>query len=273
MRARAVEQTVGVGRAGSGPWCWLAAGEADVPATGRWLHDTERVALDGMRFTKRHGEWRLARWTAKRALAEVLELSDDHETLATLWLRRTPEGAPEPFVGCTPAPCSVSSTDRAGWAVCLVGPAGRRVGVDLEVVEARSERFVRDWFTPAEQARVDAAVDDDGWRCVANLIWSAKESALKVLGTGLRRSTHSVEVDLGADAGPGHDGEGWRALRVHTDEGLVLPGWWRRFGAFVLTVAADGPVGGGPPRCLVDPPPLAAAVPTHSWLDAPVRDR
>ena len=31
---------------------------------------------------------------------------------------------------------------------------------------------------------------------VANLIWSAKESALKVLRTGLRRDTRSVDVSL-----------------------------------------------------------------------------
>jgi hypothetical protein len=51
---------------------------------------------------------------------------------------------------------------------------------------------------------------------------------------------------------------------VRAVEGTVFPGWWQRFGAFVLTVAATEPF--APPRPLVDPPGLATAVPAHSWL-------
>jgi 4'-phosphopantetheinyl transferase len=259
-----------VERPGPGGWCWLAAGERDVPATALWLHDEERRALEAMRFTKRHDEWRIARWTAKRALAAALGLPDDLPSLAGVRLRRDPDGAPEPYLDDRPAPCSVSSTDRAGWAVCLVGPPGRRIGVDLELVEARSAAFVGDWFTPVERDRVEAATGDDERHCLANLVWSAKESALKVLRTGLRRSTHSVEVDLGP-VSPAEAERAWQPLVVRTAGGRELPGWWRRFGAFVLTAAADGPVGDGPPRSLVEPPPLASAEPSHSWLVAPRR--
>ena len=95
---------------------------------------------------------------------------------------------------------------------------------------------MRDWFTPAER---DLVGSDAGGRTVgllANLVWSAKESALKVLQTGLRRDTRSVEVDVVE-----HDGA--RALgparRAVAEEGSAFPGWWRRYGDFVLTVAAD----------------------------------
>ena len=70
------------------------------------------------------------------------------------------------------------------------------VGCDLELVEPRSALFVRDYFTAAERERVAAAPAREHDE-LANLIWCAKESALKVLRTGLRRDTRSVEVELG----------------------------------------------------------------------------
>lgn len=51
-------------------------------------------------------------------------------------------------------------------------------------------------LTPAEQRRVTESQDAD---LTANLFWSAEESARKVLETGLRRDTRSVEVRLGTE--------------------------------------------------------------------------
>jgi 4'-phosphopantetheinyl transferase len=141
-----------------------------------------------------------------------------------------------------------------------VGPPGPSLGCDLELVEPRSGAFVADFLSPSEQGLVAAAEAGEARDLVANLVWCGKESALKVLRTGLRRDTRSVEVSL--PGGPKEDG--WTPLRVRAAEGRVFPGWWQRFGAFVLTVAAAEPV--PPPRAFVDPPSLATAVPAHSWL-------
>ncbi|MCU0267963.1 MAG: 4'-phosphopantetheinyl transferase superfamily protein [Acidimicrobiales bacterium] len=247
---------------------WLAAGEHEMPAASTWLAAPEQAILAGMPYTKRRSEWRLARWTAKQALARALELSPGHEVLASVEVRRNEHNAPVAYVADEPAAVSVSMTDRAGWAVCLVGPAEARLGVDLEVVEPRSELFVADWFTAAEREVVAAAEPGTPRHELANLIWSAKESALKVLQTGLRRSTHSVEVTL-------IDGPcaGWRPLRVRdVEDGTVFAGWWARFGTFVLTAAADrelappGPLDAGVPEA------LSVAVPVHSWMAAPRHD-
>ena len=115
-----------------------------------------------------------------------------------------------------------------------------------------------DWFTESERAAV--AVPGTDPDVLVNLIWSAKESALKVLQTGLRRDTRSVEVTLHDEA----VGE-WRALTVRAVEGPEFPGWWCRHGDFLLTVAADAPL--PPPATLRSPTPLATALPTDSWLD------
>ena len=113
---------------------------------------------------------------------------------------RAPDGAPAPFVDGRPAEAYLTMTDRADQAVCVVGPPGTRLGCDLELVEPRSDAFVSDYLTPAEQALVRSAATDDGRALLANLVWCGKESALKVLRTGLRRDTRSVEVSLPAGA-------------------------------------------------------------------------
>jgi len=85
----------------------------------------------------------------------------------------------------------------------LVGPPGRAIGCDLEIVEPRSDAFVEDFLTAAERSLVAGAPDEDARHLLANLVWCGKESALKVLRTGLRRDTRSVEVSL--PGGPGQD--------------------------------------------------------------------
>ena len=119
---------------------------------------------------------------------------------------------------------------------------------------------MRDWFTPVEQDLVRCAASGDERQLVANLVWSAKESALKVLETGLRRATRSVEVDVVESVGD----KRWARLVVRAEDGAVFTGWWRRYGAFVLTFAADADC--DPPRSLEAPPGLAGAIPSHTWL-------
>lgn len=187
-----------------------------------------------------------------------MALEPDSPAPQEIEVRPAVTGAPVAFVRGMPAPCSVSLTDRSGWAVCLVGPRDRQVGCDLEIVEERSAEFVADWFTPHERRLVHRAGEHRN--VVANLVWSAKESALKVLQTGLRRDTRTVEVRLDGDLVAG-----WRALTVRSTEGGEFPGWWCRHGEFLLTVAADAEL--PPPAALREPTPLAEAVPTDRWLD------
>jgi 4'-phosphopantetheinyl transferase len=215
-----------------------------------------------MIFTKRRVEFLVGRWTAKRAIALSHGLADDEAALSSIEVLHASDGAPVPHVDGEPLARRVSLTDRAGWAVCVVSPGVFEVGCDLELVEPRSPAFVSDYLTPAEQRLVTAAADAE-WDRLANLIWSAKESALKVLRTGLRRDTRSVEVDLEDPWA----GDGWSPLQVRTDEGDIFPGWWARFGPFLLTIAAA--TGIPPPDPIELPPALAGADPIHSWLAAP----
>jgi 4'-phosphopantetheinyl transferase len=245
---------------------WHSLGESDLPVGCRWLSPLETDRLRMMRFTKRRNEWLLSRWTGKQAIARTLGLPSDEASLARVEIRTIiggpAQGAPEVYIDGDRAPVGVSLTDRAGWAVCTVGDL-QSFGCDLELVEPRSDAFVNDFFTAGERSAVLQPVLAASPDLMANLIWSAKESALKVLRTGLRRDTRSVEVAVSSAAA-----DGWGPLAVRAEEGLSFRGWWRRFDQFVLTVVAaiDLP----PPRSLLEPPGLAEAVPSHSWMAAPI---
>src|SRR5581483_12248525 len=136
------------------------------------------------------------------------------------------------------------------------------VGCDLEVVEPRSAGFVHDFLTRGERDWVARHTDPDR---AANLVWSAKESALKVLETGLRRDTRSVEVAVTELSPPERS---WSPLRVGTAADETFPGWWRRSGAFLLTVCL--PDGGPPPAALEARSPIDTMLPSHRWMDRPL---
>jgi len=248
-----------------GGYRWLAMGEDALPAAQHWLTPGEATRLAGLRFTKRRNEYLLRRLVAKHAVAAVTGRPTDPAALAGIEVRNAASGAPYVCVNGAPLAVEVSITDRGGWAVCVTHPAsGHPVGCDLELVEPRRPGFVGDFFTAAEQRLVASRPAGDERDAAANLIWSAKESALKVLRTGLRRDTRTLEVTLAASRA-----DGWGPLTVRAVEGPTFAGWWRRDGRFLLTVASE--MAAPPPVALGDPAVLAAAEPRHSWLDRPLQ--
>jgi len=244
---------------------WLARTEQQLPPMppeGGWLTDAERSRAGQLSYTKRRMDFLLSRWTLKLAVAGVLGWPDEPPVLARIEGRAAPDGAPELHVDGQRAARGISLSDRAGCAVCLVTAEPADVGCDIEIVEPRSAAFVEDYLTEPEARFVIAA--GEARDMAANLFWSAKESALKVLRTGLRRDTRSVEVTV-ADLQPPEFT--WSPLEVHPVEGPIFPGWWRRSGPFIFTACArrHGP----PPAPLEPASPLDEAVPSHGWMDRP----
>lgn len=216
---------------------WLEQAAADVPATDDWLAPAERARQAELRAPGRRADWRLGRWTAKRAVAARLAVAGSTPAPAAVEVRAAADGAPEVLVGGRPAPLAISLSHRAGLAVCMAAPAGAALGCDLELVEPRSDAFVADYLTAPERAAVQAATATDR-PLLVTLLWSAKESALKALRAGLRLDTRWVAVEPPAPAGPGR----WRPLTVrHPATGRVFPGWWRHDAGRVLTMVATPP--------------------------------
>jgi 4'-phosphopantetheinyl transferase len=252
---------------------WLVRGEEQVPPGQQWLTGAEAARSGGMRFTKRRNEYLVRRYAGKCAVAAAVGLSEDPPDLGRIGVLNRRTGAPYVEVDGRTLGLDISLTDRAGWAVCLVGPDLGAVGVDLEIVEPRSDGFVSDFLTPAEQAVVAADPSRDWHDAAANLIWSAKESALKVLRTGLRADTRSVEVLLEEPAGISTGGgraDGWQRLSVSSGDSR-FPGWWRRDGVFLLTMVAARGLD-EPPKELPGSADLTRAEPIHSWVTHPLVD-
>jgi 4'-phosphopantetheinyl transferase len=244
---------------------WLAHGQSDTPTTYERLSAHERSHLDSVRYTKRRDEYITRRWTAKQAIATVLDIGRTPDELTRIEIRHRESGAPCVQLDGTMLDVDVSMTGRSGWAVGVVGPLGvttpGTVGIDLEVVEPRSALFVADYFTAAERAFV-ARLPAERFDETANLIWSAKEAAVKVQQVGLRVDTRTVDVDLHGDT----EVDGWVAMTVSGVDG-PMPGWWRRSGVFVLTIAYSEPT--APPQLIPTGSSLDTAQPQHSWVRSP----
>jgi 4'-phosphopantetheinyl transferase len=227
---------------------WLEQREIDVPLSDDWLSDNERVRLGALRFAKRRADWRLGRWTAKRAVAAYLNLPPSF-ALTEIEIRTAPSGAPQVFVAQRPAELSISLTHSSGTAACAVSASDSVLGCDLETIAPRSNAFINDYFTEQEQTFVaNAPVIDRP--CLVNLIWSAKESALKALQEGLRLDTRSVIVTL--LNWNSRLGNGWYPLRVRAGGGQPFHGWYQCASHDLVRtlVAVPQPVASAPPILL-----------------------
>jgi 4'-phosphopantetheinyl transferase len=240
---------------------WLEQSEADVSPDNDWLSASEVAYLNAMRIPKRRADWRLGRWTAKRAVSLHLNAPGDPQALASIEIRPAATGAPEVFIAGRPATAGISISHCNGNALCAIAPFGTSLGCDLELVEPRSDAFVADYFTSAEQTLIaQAQAANRPW--LVTLLWSAKESALKALHEGLRLDTRSVIVSMAEGIAPPDHGEEtcaanldsalrqnsliWQPLEVHCTGGKALHGWWRLAGnllrALVAAPAPNSPI-------------------------------
>jgi 4'-phosphopantetheinyl transferase len=223
------------------PVSWLLQHLSDVPDADQWLSPSEREVLARFWAPKRRRDWRLGRWTAKRALARM-GVANVVEADPTSWtrmsVRATQAGGPCALLDETGLDWFVSLSHSGEYGFCAVARRPAVVGCDIETVGRRGEEFVVDWFTEAERGMVRAAATDDERSRAITLVWSAKESALKALGVGLRLDTRQVEVEL-TDAGhrPAMEAA-WSPMLVHAPDRL-LHGWWQAGDDRVMTIVAD----------------------------------
>lgn len=214
---------------------WLEQDEADAPLENDWLNSSEQLCLNGFRVRKRRVDWRLGRWTGKRALTAYFNAPSFPDALAQIEIRPSASGAPEVFLADAPGAVTISISHRLGRALCAVSQLGVNLGCDLEIVEPRSDAFIGDYFAAEEERVIREAPDTDRAR-LAMLIWSGKESALKALHMGLRLNTRSVTVSF--ENAP-VDSKGWAALEARCSDNKVFHGWWQHAGNMIRTIVAD----------------------------------
>ncbi len=237
---------------------WLEQSEGDIPASNDWLTGNENVFLSLLRFAKRRAEWRLGRWTAKRAVAALLGVPQTAAALAEIEIRPALSGAPEVFLANESAGLSISLSHCCGTALCAVAAPMVTLGCDLEVIEPRGGAFFGDYFTAEERTQVTQAPVADRWT-ILTLLWSGKESTLKALRTGLRLDTRSVIVSpadqssrQGRDENEcpermalayedAYGPDCWHPMQARRVNGPLFCGWWRYTGNLLRTMVALPP--------------------------------
>jgi len=213
---------------------WLTQSAHEVPDSDEWLSEEERSVLARMRFPKRRHDWRLGRWTAKLAICAYR--SGKTTPLATFEIRAAADGAPEVFLqGGAAGDVSISISHSNDRSLCAVGPWNLAVGCDLERIEPRDDTLARDYFTP-EEISFSREAPYAQRALIVNLIWSAKETALKILREGLRRDTRSIQIH--PDFGGREDAwNAWTGLCLVTSRPFY--GWWRTWEGYIYTLASD----------------------------------
>jgi 4'-phosphopantetheinyl transferase len=227
---------------------WLEQNAADVPGGDDWLADSERLCLGRLRIPKRRSDWRLGRWTAKLAVAAHLELLPDKDALREIEIIPDSSGAPSAFPRNRTDRVGISLSHRSGVAVCAVSTGAVAFGCDLELIEPHGEAFIADYFTTVEQRTIAEAGETDRETLVAAL-WSAKESALKALRTGLRDDTLDIDIRLmtglysqAGDIGLGRSCK-WYSVQGKYKNDQQLSGWWQFSDRFVRTFVSVVPTG------------------------------
>jgi len=224
----------------SNPIYWMLVDtDQTVPEAQGALSGSELGKYSAFRFSKRRDEWLLGRWTAK-SLAHSLPGYQQYP-LDQIEILNTSEGAPyiQLADGTRPEGC-LTISHSGHLAMCaLTTVEGLRMGADLEKIEARTETFILDYFTPAECSLVESTPAENRAE-VVTMIWSAKESMLKALGVGLRWDTRSVEVrSMQGIPYAGNSDLAWNKIEIGEQNpgGRAWSGWWQRRGQFILTLA------------------------------------
>ena len=212
---------------------WITRSLADIPDNSDWLSDGEREILATLRFPKRRNDWRLGRWTAKQAVSSYQ--MKQKSPLSSLEIRAASDGAPEAFWADGSPSASISISHSNNRSLCAIGPHGLAVGCDLEQVEPRENGLIQDYFL-AEEIAETMRIPLSGRDLAVNLIWSAKETVLKVLREGLRRDTRSICIHVDTF----QPEKGWSAWTgTCTESSRDFCGWWRLYEGFIYTIAAD----------------------------------
>lgn len=253
---------------------WLIEPAQDLTEPAPWfLSKEEAETYAAFRFDKRRADWLLGRWTAKRLVqAFLLDIGAPVIPLETLVIANDPYGVPRvefTGAGTEARALPVISLSHSHGHALAAGAAGTlALGCDLEYVDARTQTFVRDYFTGAEIERWDTtspALRDT----LVTAIWCAKEATLKALHKGLSVDTRAVEclIEPVAEAP-----ECWTAFQIeaHLPNAPKLHGWWQCWGEFTLAIVTDT---AEPPAAQPVSPELELVARAEGSPHAPVHHR
>lgn len=215
---------------------YLLSSRDEVPAGTGWLSPREAAVYGTFRFPRRSGDWLLGRWTSKQAL---LLLEQDGKGNPADWeILADESGAPIAYSEGIPWPFQLSLSHSNGRCLCALSRAQLRLGCDLERVEPRSSSFEETYFETAEIEMTDRFPAKR--RAVAvTFVWSAKESVLKALRTGLSADTRRARIISLEEQAV----DQWQPFKAADAlEKSPFTGWWMETAGMVMTVVTDSRV-------------------------------
>lgn len=159
----------------------------------RYLTESERVVYEGL-SPRRRRQWLAGRVAAKDAVLAWLRPRLGGEVYPQeVCIVNDEQGAPQvvPHItGSVPAGLHVSITHKDGLAAAIVGT--EPVGIDIERIETRDERFLALAFTSAERELLVAT--DEAPALAQTRAWVAKEAMAKVTGLGLGGQLRALNI-------------------------------------------------------------------------------
>ena len=212
---------------------YLQSDQSAVPADDLWLTPEEATTLSRFRIRKRRRDWLLGRWTAKSALCQLAR--PQHLPPENWQITSDSDGAPCAWLKGEPADLSISISHSAGLSFFAVTGSSHRMGCDLEKVEERNPSFEQTFFT-GDELKFLSACEARKRNLLVTLIWSAKESVLKAIRTGLRADTRRIRIlSIDQETSPS-----WQSFTAQDSVGGdTFNGWWLENSAMVYTVASD----------------------------------
>jgi 4'-phosphopantetheinyl transferase len=216
---------------------WLTQTLNDIPESTSWLHPQEEEVYRTFKFALRKQSWLLGRWTAKKALLQILSETHPGISMQKIAVLRNTDGSPAAYYQGLESSARISLSHSNGTGFCTVSCSDAHLGCDIEKITPRHDAFARDYFTKNEISLL-SQLDEATIPLAVNLIWSAKESALKALKTGLRLDTRQVQITFEPD----FEQSGWKTLSASVNGNYpTFRGYWKSAIGFVLTIIADGP--------------------------------
>lgn len=214
---------------------WYAQSSDDIPVSLDWLHFSEVQVLDGYHFEKKRKDWLLGRWTAKNAIKIFLSKEYPTLKLKDIEVRRAEDGAPEPLLYGNLLPVHISLSHSHNIGLCSISNENIIHGCDVEYIEPRSDAFISDYLTIQER-NILARNTDKIKPLIANIIWSAKESTMKLLRTGLSIDTRKVDIYAIAN----ENLKMWNHIRItYKPEHQKYLGYWKTNKEYVYTIVTE----------------------------------
>ncbi len=160
-----------------------------------YLHASEMSAFEALTGNSvRRLQWLLGRVAAKDAVRAWLARRSGGEMLhpASFVIHNDLERAP--YVADIPRHTVLPFISISHSGDCAIAIAHEhRIGVDIERIEQRDERFVETFTTPAERGLIDGVPLSERDAFVTS-IWCAKEAVAKCVGTGVDGAPQAFEA-------------------------------------------------------------------------------